>query len=126
MTQNVSNKIIGYLLLIAGLFLIAYSALNVYDVFKGKISPFPLFKFEAIALDFSKFVEGAPPNANLKQELVASELLNQPMNVTAHLLLMGFVASIGFKIASLGVMLVRTIKVNLKEEKQSILIPKTI
>ena len=55
--------------------------------------------------------------------LVSSSLINQPLNLIANLLLMGFIASAGFKIAHLGVMLVRTIKVKVKEEKKSILEP---
>jgi len=39
MTEKISNKIIGYLLLAFGIFAIAFSALNVYDVFKGKAKP---------------------------------------------------------------------------------------
>ena len=120
MQLKISNKIIGYLLLAFGIFAIAFSALNVYDVFKGKAKPFALFKFDPIALDFSKFVEETPQNPSVKQELIASDLLSQPVNYIAHLLLMGFIASAGFKIASLGIMLVRTIKVNLKEEKENI------
>ena len=124
MEQSATNKVIGYSLIVIGLFLIAFTMLNIYDVFQGRVKPFPLFNFQAISLDFSKMVEQAPPGANLSQELVASNLLNDPMNFTAHLLMMGFIASGGFKIASIGVMMVRTIKVNVKEEKQSILTPR--
>ena len=117
-----TNKVIGYLLVIVGLAMIIYPSFNVYQVFKGKVKAFDLFSFAPIAIDLSKFVPQAPSNIDLKQDLIASDLLNKPLNLTFHLLLMGFVVSSGYKIASVGVMLVRTIKVKVKEEK-SVLFP---
>ena len=97
--------------------MIFYPVFNVYQVFKGQSLPYNLFSFKPIAIDLSKFVEGSPKNANITQELISSDLLNKPMNLVAHVVLMGFIVSAGFKIASLGAMLVRTIKVKVKEEK---------
>jgi hypothetical protein len=77
------------------------------------------FNLEGISLDLGDFVEGS---VNTKAQLISPEVLNTPLNYTFHILFMGFIASIGFKIASLGVMMVRPIKVNLKDEK-SILLP---
>jgi len=110
-----TNKIIGYVLLLFGLAMIFYPVFNMYQVFKGKALPYHLFSFKPIAMDLSKFVEGAPQNANLTQELVSSDLLNKPLDLVAHVVLMGFIVAAGFRVASLGVMMVRTIKVKLKE-----------
>jgi len=110
-----SNKIIGYTLLLIGLVMIFYPVYNVYQVFKGQALPYHLFSFDPIAIDLSKFVEGAPQNANLTQELVSSDLLNKPLDLLAHVILMGFIVTAGYKIAGIGVMLVRTIKVKLKD-----------
>jgi hypothetical protein len=112
-----ANKIIGYILLLIGLVMIFYPVYNVYQVFKGQTLPYHLFSFKPISIDLSNFVEGAPQNANLNQELVASDLLNKPLDLLAHVILMGFIASAGFKVASLGVMMARTIKVKIKEEE---------
>ncbi len=106
-----ANRIFGYLLLIAGILMIGYSVFNVYQVFKGKMAPYDLLALKPISMDLSKMVEGAPKNANLTQELISSEDLNKPANLAAHIILMGFIVSAGFKIASLGTMLIRTIKV---------------
>lgn len=114
-----TNKVIGYLLLLLGLIMIAYPVYNVYQVFKGQTLPYNLFFFKPVSIDLSKMIEGASTNTNLSQELISSELLNKPMNLAAHVILMGFIVSAGFKIASLGVMMVRTIKVKVKEEKAS-------
>jgi len=110
------EKIIGYALLIVGVLIIFYSGFNVYQVFTKQTSPINLFEFKAIGLDFSKFAETAPPNADMTQELVPSEVLNSPMNYVAHVVLMGFVGSVGYKLASIATMLVRPIKVTLKEQ----------
>jgi len=59
------------------------------------------------------------------QELISSDLLNESSNLAAHLFLMGFMASIGYKIGSLGIQMLRPIVVKVREAKQSsILDPK--
>jgi hypothetical protein len=113
--ENINaEKIIGYILLIAGFVVIVYSVMNVLNVFQGKSEPFNLFSFDSIAIDLGKLTDQPiPASANLKQELVSEDLINKPINLTAHFFLMGFIASAGFKIAQVGVLLIRPIKVNL-------------
>lgn len=108
------EKILGYLLLVAGLGIIVYSSFNVINVFKGKVQPYQVFSFSSIGFDLSGLAAGQPipQDADLKQE-VDADLINKPANITAHVFLMGFIASAGFKIAQIGVMLIRSIKVNL-------------
>lgn len=105
-----SEKIIGYTLLVCGIAIILFSAFNVYFVFTGQAQPIHLFNFPAVSL---AVVPGAKP-----VELVSADMLNQTSNVFAHLFLMGFLASIGEKLASLGIQLLRPIVVKSKEEKQ--------
>ena len=112
-----SEKIVGYILLSLGVFAILFSVFNVYQVFTKKAQPIDLFSFESVSLDLSKLAEQAPENADLKQELLSSDKLNKPLNIAAHLFFMGFVASTGFKVAILGVQLLRPIKVELRESK---------
>jgi hypothetical protein len=124
MEKSIAEKIIGYTLLVIGLVIIAYAALDAINVFTGKSVPFNLFTFQSISIDLGKLTnQSLPPGTDLKQDLFEADLLNKPMNLTAHLLLMGFVASVGFKVATLGIMLARPIKVhligkNLPETKQ--------
>ena len=112
-----TNKIVGYLLLLLGLVMIIYPVFNVYQVFKGQMLPYNLFFFKPISIDLSKVVQGAPNNVNLSREIISSDLLDKRMNLVAHIVLMSFIVSAGFKIASIGVMLARSIKVKIKEEK---------
>lgn len=122
-----TEKILGYLLITVGVAIIVYSAINVVNVFSKRSSPVKPLNLPGISLDMSKLVGGdiTPEqktqleNADLRAEIVKPELLNQPLNLAAHLFLMGFIASVGFKIASLGVMLVRPIKVTLKESSKN-------
>ena len=108
------EKILGYTLLIIGLLIIAYSAINVINVFQGKTEPINLFSFDSISIDLGGLTD--LPNTkdtNLKQELVQADLLNKPINIATHLFLMSFIVTIGFKVAQLGTMLVRPVKVRL-------------
>lgn len=115
------EKIIGYLLLALGLGTIVYSVFNVVGVFTGKNQPYQLFSFSSIGFDFSGLMAGQPiaqsAETELKQDLFESDLINKPANITAHVVLMGFIASAGLKIGQIGTMLIRTIKVKLREER---------
>jgi hypothetical protein len=123
-----SERIVGYLFLALGLLMIIGSAFGVYYVFTGKFQTFEVFSLPPITLDLSGLMQAEnpdmalPPQANLETELVKSDVLNKPLNLIAHILFMGFLMNVGFKIASLGVQLVRPIKVTVKGEK-SILEP---
>jgi len=119
---------LGYVLIALGILVIFYSVVSVYSVFSSKSRPVELFKLAGISLDMSGMFEGSlspeqqrslkDSGASFKSEIVAPEVLNQPLNFSFHLLLMGFIASAGYKLASLGVMLVRPIKVKLKLEEE--------
>lgn len=127
-----TEKIIGYVLLIIGVVIIIFSAISVWGVFTKKTQPVQLFNFEGISLDVGGIVQqnlsqSLPPEAAglLKQqassqptEIIPPDLINDSSNIFAHLILMGFIASIGFKIASLGVMLVRPVVVKLKAKEE--------
>jgi hypothetical protein len=120
-----NNKVVGYLLLSIGLIAIFFSAFSVYSVFTGKTQPVQLFNSDGISLDLGKLMGGQMPPEQAEQlgnvqnpaqsELIKPELINKPLNLSAHLFLMGFLVNAGFRIASLGNQLLRPIKVKLKE-----------
>lgn len=118
MESEKSPKIIGYLLIFLGILVIIFTAFSVYQVFNNRLQPYTLFTFDSITFDLAKLAEEAPPDVDLQQELVKSEMINKPMNLIAHVILMGFLSSIGFKIAQVGVSLVRPIKVKVRQEKK--------
>jgi hypothetical protein len=118
-----TEKTIGYLLLFIGIAVIIFAAVSVYMVFTRITKPVDLFRFDAIKIDLSKFIIQAPTDQTITQDIVPKEVLNTPMNYFAHLLLMGFLASVGLKIAQIGTNLIRPIKIKVREEKKSILEP---
>lgn len=129
-------KIFGFFLLFAGIVLIIYAALSTYLVFSKKASPINLFSFNGISMDPSQFIPQASINPEIAQllgkeqnigqlkktEVIPPEIINDTANIFAHLMLMGFLATIGFKLASLGAMLVRPIVVHLKA-KETVVMP---
>lgn len=109
-----TEKIMGYLFLFVGVFLIVFSAIQVYFVFTKRIEPFELFKFKSVYVDASTFVGMKLPN-NPQIELLPAAMVNDPSNIIAHMLFMGFVASIGSRFATIGTQMARPIVVKLKE-----------
>lgn len=122
-----SEKIAGYAFLAIGLAIILFSAFNVYQTFTGKSEPIQPFNLEGIGLDFSSFLVGdASPeelaqlkteNNDLKTELVSPDLVNRPMNLFAHFMLLGFFVNVGFKIGLLGANILRPVKIDVGENK---------
>ena len=108
-----TEKLIGYILLITGLLIIIFSGFSVYQVFTKKTTPTDVFDFSGIILDTSDMAGIALPNA----EILPAEVLNGSLNYFAYLFFMGFIASIGYKISSLGVNLIRPIIIKAKDEK---------
>ena len=108
-----TEKITGYSLLGIGIFLIIISVVSVFQVFTGQVKPVRLFQMQGISLDLGSQAGIKLPTT----EIIPAALINDSTNLFLHLLLMGFIASTGQKLASLGVQLVRPIVVKLNEQK---------
>ena len=113
-----SEKVIGYVLLFAGLAVVCFAGFSVYSVFTKHSKPVELFDFPSVSIsadalfDEPQFSKGEAPQI----ELLPSKILNDTSNTLAHLFLMGFVAGIGSRISSIGASLVRPIVVKLKSD----------
>lgn len=122
--KDMSEKITGYLLLAVGILVILFAAYSVIMVFTKQAQPVKLFNMEGISLDASMFMpKDLPPDAakllqqgtgSQKVPVISPELINEPLNLYAYLFFMGFIATIGYKIASLGTMLIRPVVVKMK------------
>lgn len=118
-----SEKIIGYLLLSAGLIIIVISALSAFSILTKSAQPVKFLNLSSISLDINQLLAGSLP-AELRgqlpkiqgtpTELFPSSALNFTFNLTLHLLLLGFFVTIGYKISQLGIQLLRPINVQLK------------
>lgn len=114
-----NERVTGYILLIAGLLIMFGALIQVLLVFTGRIDPLPVFSIEAPKLSLSAFMPQLPtgslplPAGTKDQsfELLPTADFNKMINMSITVFLMGFVLSFGFKIASLGVMMLRPIVV---------------
>jgi hypothetical protein len=116
-----TEKILGYVLIVVGIIAILYSSLSVYDVFTKKSKPATLFSFSGISMDPAQFLgNNLPPGVTIPKgaaiEIMTPEMINDSSNIFAHVVLMGFLAGAGLKLATIGTQLVRTIEVKLKQE----------
>jgi hypothetical protein len=115
------EKLLGYLLLFLGLVTIILAAYNAFDVFTGKNSPPRLFSQTGISIDLKTLAQNlgpqvaAPPEDSSRLEVLSSTTVNDLLNLTAYLILVSIISAAGFKVASLGVMLIRTIEVKVLE-----------
>jgi len=112
--------------MIIGLFVIAAGAFSVYSVFTGGSEPFALFDFEGISIPLSAAIGTNAQGAELPNvDLVSAKILNSTSNVIAHLFLMGFIVSVGYRVAMIGVNLTKPIVVKVDKNKiASVLTPK--
>ena len=127
-----SEKIVGYGLLVLGLLIICLSIFSVFAVFTGMFEPAQLFNLEGVSVSFDvgkmigsslppEFSSQLPQQEAQKVEPISADLLNGSLNLFFHLFLMGFVMGGGYKIALIGTQLVRTItvKLNYKGQEES-------
>jgi len=122
-----TEKIIGYILLVLGFIIIAYAGISTYFVFTGRMEPINLFAFPGISMDPAQFLQNSSlpiPREYLqnttKTEIIPAEMINRTSNIFAYIFLMGFLVTVGYKIASVGAMLVRPIVVHLKSKEASV------
>lgn len=124
-----NEKIVGYILLVLGMLIIAASSISVLTVFTARAKPVKIFNFPSISLNTNEIIAAnlpremsgflnQQPTQVQKTELISSDMINQTSSVFAHLFLMGFLVTVGYKIASLGTQLIRPIVVNLKSKEE--------
>lgn len=132
-----SEKIIGYLLLTVGVGIIIVSTFSLYQVFSGQQKPPQVVQFEVPTISLpaqQSFQIDLPEGMELPEgitlpglekqpaegqefKLLPDEAVNSLINMFIYLMLMGFIASSGVKIASIGIKMIKDIKVEIKEEK---------
>lgn len=121
-----TEKIVGYTLLAVGIIVLGFAGLNMIDLLTGRVRPIEFFQFQPVNVDLEGMLRGSLPpeiaavvagKPTQPTELLSADLLNQPANFVVHLSIMGILAGIGQKVASLGIMLVRPIHVKLKSSE---------
>jgi hypothetical protein len=101
-----NEKIIGYILLTLGIILLLFSIVEMVTVYYGYASPPKLFDLQDISL---------PGDNGSNVSLIQGAQVSQLPNLFFWFILMGFVLLAGGKIASLGVSMIKDIKVEVRE-----------
>jgi len=102
----VSEKIIGYVLLVLGVIIIAVSGFKIYNVLVQKAAPTHFISYQKIT---------GPQETKSNQPNIAEAFGINPVsvdyliNLSIYLLLFGFLAKTGWHLGSLGVMLLRPV-----------------
>lgn len=104
-----SEKIVGYLLLTIGVFVILFSALGVYTAFIKKSVPLKFFDLPGVTIQANKQM-GIP-----EMEIVPKGSVNETANLVAYLALMGFLVGAGYKLAMVGVGLLRPVVIKQRD-----------
>lgn len=108
------QKILGYTLLVIGIVIIFFTAFSLYNVFLGKTPPIGVIKEEML---FTSAGSGGTPNL-LQMSGISGETMTFMLNLIFHLIFSGFILNVAFKIAQIGVGLVRPIVVDLNTVKK--------
>jgi hypothetical protein len=107
--DNKTEKVLGYALLAAGLVIIVLSAYNAYLIFTGASAPPQVFKMESVVINLNS--NSGPANS---LELISGQNASKFTNMAVWYVLMFFLAQAGGKISSLGIQLLKEIKVVVK------------
>ena len=102
-----TEKIIGYALLTLGVILLLFSIYEMVNVYTGNAAPPNLVSFSDISLPTDQ--------SGTTTTLIHGAQLSQLPNLFFWFIMMGFVLFAGGKIASLGVNMIKDIKVEIKE-----------
>jgi hypothetical protein len=101
-----NEKLVGYILLAIGVVVLLFSIVQMMIVYDGSSSPPKLFNFSDITL---------PASSGGNVTLVAGSQLSLLFNLFFWYILMLFVMFVGGRIASLGVNMIKEVKVEVKQ-----------
>ncbi|QQS44469.1 hypothetical protein IPM65_02635 [Candidatus Roizmanbacteria bacterium] len=127
-----SERIIGYTLLGIGIIMIIITTFQIFSVFTGKATPIQVFKVEKTSAktqpsttDLLEKLQQGDISALLDSgsgsipglEVISPEAIYKMLNITVYYFLMMFLLNVGYKIASLGIQMVRPVKVEVINNK---------
>lgn len=109
------NKIIGYLLVVIGVFIMFLTAYFVFNVFTKKVNPINVVSESSLFMPTNIDKGSVVGLMNIDMKEIANLA-----NISFSLVLGGFLLNVGFKLASLGVMLARPIVVDIKAKENKL------
>ncbi len=116
--------IIGYLFLIIGISGMGFSFYNVYSLFTGETKPYVVFEDQKQDTKKPSFTTQdllTNPSAITEMQTnllsgILEKQMNKTINMGATVFLYYFLMLFGFRIATLGVMLIRPLKVKIRSK----------
>lgn len=125
-----SERVTGYTLLFIGILIMIIALVNIFMVFTGRMKPIRVIRLDqstsTSSFDITQLFPNLPEDQKSQLQqlgginptagLFPPELMNDLVNLTTHFFLMTFLMGFGQKLASLGVNLVRPIKVTLRSQ----------
>lgn len=120
-----NEKVTGYILLIVGIAIMLFSVINIYLIFSKELtslkdtSNYSASGNTPVLGDIQKNLLNASGSINtnsLFSNFIPPQTINQTLIVTVEFFLFSFLLSFGYKISSLGVLLIRPINVKLKSD----------
>lgn len=112
-----NEKVSGYSLLISGLLIMVFCVINIVMVFTNRAKPFSVFNIPSSNFGGNSIPLNINTNQSAPQpkiDILPPEVLNKSLNLTTHFFLMSFILGFGYKLASLGIQLIRPINVKLR------------
>ncbi len=104
------EKVVGYILLAVGVLMIFFSVYSMFVVFTGASAPPSLFNFSDVSLSVPQ-----PEGGSETMQIVSGQDMNRMADMGTWYMLMFFVVYAGGKVASLGVNLLKEIRVEVKQ-----------
>jgi hypothetical protein len=117
-----SERSTGFSLLGFGVLLMLLTVIQITLVFTNIIKPIPLFSDSSGNSPLSSLTQQAGSSTASGQQLPAlpsfmsSQTLNQSLNTMSDFFLMSFIGGFGYKLANLGVLMLRPVVVKLKSK----------
>lgn len=111
------EKTTGYLLLALGILVIIISAIVIFLIFTGRMEPVGVFSINAPTINTNDLLPQAAARISEGKEieLIPTETFNKTLNMVVQFFLMSFMLNVGYKISSLGVQMLRQVKVEVKQ-----------
>ncbi len=104
------NKIIGYILLLAGLLLIVVPLYQTYTIFTGKGVPPQVFKTQTVTPPATQSNNPFDIQQQMQKALISIlpiELINNTLNLTSWIILLWILMFGGGQIANIGIKLLK-------------------
>ena len=119
------EKTLGYILLFVGIIIIVLATFTIYSILSGKTEPYKVFDVEGPKISIPSESPTGDSSESVGQSpgeitLLSDDAFSKMLNVGASYLALMFVASSGLKIASIGVKLIKDVKVIIKDGKAQV------